>query len=438
ARFGSFSMATIEGTARLLRRAVERGALHPANVRALGDSRLSCAALGFGAYRVGGGDETAHHGALSAALRAGVNLVDTSSHYSAGGGKPGGGHGASERLVRRVLADAAEAGQVCREGVVICTKLGHVERGAEPPPESVVIAQQGDVHGEDWHSIDPGFVEAEVRASGERLGTPPDFVLLHNPEYFLSAQLVKRVPIADAWDEMYDRLERAFGALEALCDEGAIGHGYGVSGNFLSCLFSTTGRPNLYEALALDRVVDAAARAARRRGGSGHRLRLAQLPLNVFESGAVLGRGAAVPEAAGGDCAAAAGLKVALMSNRPLNALPMPGVSAGDWGRSASHLRLRDARPMGAVESLLRRVLSEALAEGGGGDALPLQQLSLRLSLSAPSVACCLNGMHDARYVQDAAAVLQAAPFSAEQTVRALQAARSAAEELGCERRGLW
>merc|ERR1719254_82393 len=99
---------------------------------------------------------------------------------------------------------------------------------------------------------------------------------------------------------MYERLERAFGALEALCDQGAIGHGYGVSANFLSCLFSTTGRPNIYEALALDRVLDAAARAAG--GRDRHRLQLVQLPLNAVESGAVLGRGEAVPEAAEGDC----------------------------------------------------------------------------------------------------------------------------------------
>lgn len=454
-------MATAAGTARLLLRATERGLLHPGNVRFLGPGpssvaelpQLSVAAVGFGAYRVGGGDqEQKHLAALRASLRAGVNLVDTSSHYAADKG-PGGGHGASERLVGRAITEAIEAGEVEREGVVLCTKLGHAALGSEQPPGGVEIGPptgQGPAAGSEvWHSIDPAFVDAEVRASGKRLGLSPDFVLLHNPEYFLSAQLRQGVPIAEAWDAMYSRLGNAFEALERLCDEGAIASGYGVSANFLSCLFSTTGRSNVYEALVLDRVLDVAAAAAQRLGRSAteHRLRIVQLPLNVVESGAVLGRGRVVPEASEGDCHVAARLGVPVIANRPFNALPLPGVSSGDWGRNgATHLQLRDAKPMGAVESLLRRVLMEAIqaevASAAGASApsapLPLQQLALKVSLSAPGVACTLCGMRTERYVEDAVQVLQEAPLEAAQVLRAFTAVRSAAEELGCQRRGLW
>ena len=45
-----------------------------------------------------------------------------------------------------------------------------------------------------------------------------------------------------------------------------------------------------YESLVLDRVVDAAASAARAEGLEKHRFQVAQLPLNAFENGAVLGR----------------------------------------------------------------------------------------------------------------------------------------------------
>lgn len=227
-------------------------------------------------------------------------------------------------------------------------------------------------------------------------------------------------------------------------DEGVIGSGYGVSGNFLSCMFSTTGRPNLYEALALDRVVDAAAAAAAATGREEHHFRLAQVPLNVIESGAVLGRGGAVPEAAEGDCDLAGRLGVGIVTNRPLNALPLPGVSAGDWGRRGPEpIQLRDKTPMGALESLLRRVLVEALYPDGktatvGAGAPSLQRLALKLSLSAPGVGCSLNGMRTERYVEDAAAVLAEAPFSAEEVRKALATTRQAAEELGCEKRGLW
>jgi hypothetical protein len=201
----------------------------------------------------------------------------------------------------------------------------------------------------------------------------------------------------------------------------------------LSCVHSTTGRPNLYEAIALDRVVGAAVAA----GGQQHRFRLAQLPLNAIESGAVLGRGGAVAEAKDGDCSLAGKLGVPLVANRPINALPLPGVSTGDWGRQGpTHLRLREAKPMGTVESLMRRVLLEALPEVD--QAAPLQQLALQISSSAPSVSCCLVGMRLENYVEDTAAVLKAAPLSPEQVERAMSAVRRAAEELGTEKRGLW
>jgi len=71
---------------------------------------LSCSPLGFGAYRVGGGEHEASHArALRAAIRAGVNFIDTSSHYSAAAAadKSKDNHGASERFITQVLADAA-------------------------------------------------------------------------------------------------------------------------------------------------------------------------------------------------------------------------------------------------------------------------------------------------------------------------------------------
>jgi len=441
-------MATPSGTARFLRNAASRGLLHPCNIRTLGrppanDQQLSVSAVGFGAYRVGGGaQEPQHMAALRAAFRSGVNVVDTSSHYSAGSDS-GGVHGASEQFIGRAVAEAVEAGEVEREGLVLCTKLGHAAMGVAKPPGAIEIGPRGSrpPGQEAWHSIDPAFVEEEVNASKQRLGTSPDFVLLHNPEYFLSAKLQERMPIADAWDEMYAQLVPAFEAMEKLCDSGVIAHGYGVSANFLSCIFSTTGHSNVYEALVLDRVLDCAAAAAKRVGRSeGHRLRMVQLPLNPVENGAVLGRGGVVPEATDGDCQVAAKLGLPVITNRPLNSLPLPGVSSGDWGRNgATHMQLRDVKPMGTIESLLRRVLFDSLSEGAGDQPpVPLQQMALQLALSSPGVSCSLLGMRTEKYVEDAAAVLQAPPLHTEQVVKAYTAVREAAKELGCQNRGLW
>eukprot|EP00747_Dinoflagellata_sp_TGD_P179155 gnl/TRDRNA2_/TRDRNA2_29473_c0_seq1.p1 gnl/TRDRNA2_/TRDRNA2_29473_c0~~gnl/TRDRNA2_/TRDRNA2_29473_c0_seq1.p1 ORF type:complete len:430 (+),score=83.42 gnl/TRDRNA2_/TRDRNA2_29473_c0_seq1:25-1314(+) len=429
-------MATAEGTRLFLSRAVERGALHLSNVRTLPKSGgLACAAIGFGGYRVGGGDKVdTHRAAIRSSLRSGVNLIDTSTHYAAAASGKDVGHGASERLIGRVIAEAVAEGEAAREELIVCTKVGHADRSGGQPAGAVTIPNP---HGaDDYYSLDPGFLEAEVRASKERLGTAPDFVLLHNPDHFLSAQMLQRVNIADAWDEMYSRLTTAFKTLERLCDEGVIAHGYGVSSNFLSCMFSTTGRGNLYEALCIDRVLDAAVAAG---GETSHRFRIAQLPLNAVENGALLGRGDVVAEAAEGDCALAERLGVAVVTHRSLNTIPVPGVSSGDWTNPrgpTGHLVLKSKQPMGTIEALLQRVLRENLSQGD--EIIPLQQTAIRMSLSAPAVVCSLVGMRTEKYVQDAAAVLQQPPLPVEEVSSAMLKVRAVMEELGGQKRGLW
>src|SRR5687768_15816373 len=81
--------------------------------RVLGSTGLTVSIVGFGGYRTGRSDPT-HRAALRAALRAGVNLVDTSSNYM---------FGDSERLIGEVLAE----GLVPRDEVVVVTKIGYVQ-----------------------------------------------------------------------------------------------------------------------------------------------------------------------------------------------------------------------------------------------------------------------------------------------------------------------
>eukprot|EP00435_Cladocopium_sp_Y103_P065777 s264_g27.t1 len=199
---------------------------------------------------------------------------------------------------------------------------------------------------------------------------------------------------------------------------------------------SATGSCRLrYESLVLDRVVDAAASAARAEGLQKHRFQVAQLPLNIFENGAVLGRTPGTQTE--GDCSVAERLGVSILTNRPINALPMPGVSTGDWGRGgASYLQLREAKPMGTTQSLLKRVVLDAIAADAAAEA-PLQQLALRLA-SSSNVSCTLNGAHQTKYVEDLEDVLKAASFSESQVQRAMQSVRSMATELGCQTKGLW
>ena len=103
-------------------------------------------------------------------------------------------------------------------------------------------------------------------------------------------------------------------------------------------------------------------------------------PRNAWENGAVLGREAQ----AEGDCFMATRLGISLLTNRPTNALPIPGVSSGDWGRNDKHLQLREAKPMGTTESLLKRVLTEAMGQGMAGihphACGPIRYISLLIS----------------------------------------------------------
>lgn len=420
-------MATVEGTARFVERVVSSGRLHPSNARRLGP--FACTALGFGAYRLvpeAAASSAASGATVSDPLRRAldsVNVIDTSSHYALG-------H--SERVIGATLR-----GQP-RDELILCTKVGHVPRGEMPEGAVPIGAHRGaGTTSDDWHCISPSFVDSEVKASAERLGTKPDFVFLHNPEYLLSARMQEKVPIADAWDEMYQSLFEAFKILERLCNDGVITSGYGVSSNFLSCMFSVTGLPNLYESLVLDRVVDAAASAARAEGLQQHRFQVAQLPLNAFDNGAVLGRTPGTQTE--GDCSMAQRLGVSILTNRPINALPMPGVSTGDWGRGGnSYLQLREAKPMGTTQSLLKRVVLDALADANLAEAeVPLQQLALRLAASS-HVSCTLNGAHQMKYVEDLEDVLKVASFSESHVQRAMQSVRSMATELGCQTKGLW
>ena len=61
--------------------------------------------------------------------------------------------------------------------------------------------------------------------------------------------------------------------------------------------------------------------------------RCAQLPLNLLEGGALIGRPGAAP-----DIPAFAAEGVAVLVHRALNAVPLPGFSAGDWGSPSQHV----------------------------------------------------------------------------------------------------
>jgi hypothetical protein len=277
----------------------------------LGDTGLTCSRVGFGGYRVD--DETrAHREALRKSLLEGANLVDTSTNYTDGG---------SERLVGEVLAELAGTGRMSREEVVVVSKIGYVqgqnleravarEREGNPFPEMVKYGEGV------WHCLHPEFLKDQLARSLERLGLATlDVCLLHNPEYYLSdAHERSHGTLQNRREEFYRRLGEAFAFLEGEATAGRI-RWYGVSSN------TCTRAADDAEATSLMRMLD----AARQAGGASHRFRVLQLPMNLFEPGSALEKNNG-PSLEQTVLECAAGHRIGVLVNRPLNAMAGDGM----------------------------------------------------------------------------------------------------------------
>ncbi len=299
------TLATPEGTAAF----ADDADLAEVGYTTLGRTGLTTSRLGFGTYRV---DDRApeHKEALTKALLAGVNLVDTSTNYA---------DGHSETLVGQVLGKLFEAGKLDREEVIVVSKVGYVQG------ENLALAKDREaagnavpemVHYMDgcWHCLHPTWIEDQLSRSLLRTGLAAlDAYLLHNPEYFLSDARKHRpkAPLAEVRAQFHDRVRRAFEKLEELCDAGKLGC-YGVSSN-------TFGAPlEDPEATSLSAMLGLAREVAKARTGDPerHRFSIVQLPLNLFEAN---------PQAVKKDdgetvLAYAAKHGLAVLANRPLNA----------------------------------------------------------------------------------------------------------------------
>jgi len=292
--------ATAAGTARRAARASQR----PANFfAALGGTGLVTSRAGFGCYRVADG-KSEHADALREALRAGVNLIDTSTNYT---------DGASERLVGLVLGELIGAGELQRDEVIVVSKIGYIQgenmtlarsrqQAGRPFAEVVEYDEQC------WHCIHPDFLADQLARSLGRLGLATlDVLLLHNPEYFLAAHKQGATP-PSARAEYERRLRAAFGWMESQVTRGTI-RAYGVSSNTFPEP-ATTG-----DFTSLERCVALAREAA---AGAESGFRVVQLPGNLLERGLSEERSQAGGAATVLDVAAREGL--AVLVNRPLNA----------------------------------------------------------------------------------------------------------------------
>ena len=280
-----------------------------------GSTGLTTSRIGFGGYRIAEGQDE-HREALRKAIREGCNLIDTSTNYT---------DGASERLIGSVVKELIGKQELAREEIIVISKIGYVqgqnlarakakEQGGEPYPDMVKYGEGI------WHCLHPEFLDDQLALSLDRLGLDTlDVCLLHNPEYFLSDAknrklIVDETTLQELRDEFYRRLQQAFTYFEAQVTAGRL-QLYGVSSN--TCTTSSDDP----ESTSLSLMLDRAQAAAHSLGKSSHAFRVLQLPMNLFESGALLtantGRDGhqTVLDFAQQE-------RIAILVNRPLNAIP--------------------------------------------------------------------------------------------------------------------
>ncbi len=259
--------ATAEGTARYRGRfSAARDAGHfrqPARVPGLAD--LWFPSFGLGTY-LGETDEAAdacYTEAIAAALRGGINLLDTAINYR---------HQRSERNIRAALAELIAKGELARDEVIICTKAGYLSFDGTPPadPRAYLKSEYIDTGLLDpreiaggMHSMAPRFLQDQIERSRKNLGLETiDVFYLHNPETQLgevdTPAFERR--IGDAFTLLENKVKKQKLRFYGVATWNGFRHPAGQRG-----------------ALSLPRLLE----LARDAGGSDHHFRFVQMPFNL-------------------------------------------------------------------------------------------------------------------------------------------------------------
>jgi len=339
---------------------------------------VSVSSIGIGTYLGEPDEETdrEYEAAITAAVRGGINLIDTAVNYR---------FQRAERTIGKLIADLTNRGELRREELLVATKGGYITFDGEVPPnprdwfeqhfvQTGIVSPNDMVEGS--HCMTPGWLGAMLELSRANLGLETiDIYYLHNPETQLNT--VSRA-------EFLSRMRAAFEMLERAVADGKIGV-YG------------TATWNGYRVAATERAwlsLDELWRVAAEVGGEHHHFRALQLPYNL-----------AMPEAV-------------TLANQPVNqqrGTTLAVASAMNIGVCASASLLQ-----GRLAKGLPPILREAL-DGFGSDA----QRSIQFVRSTPGINVALVGMKSAAHVADTLATAAHAPATQDQLMKLFQPTKS-------------
>lgn len=230
-----------------------------------GVNDLWLSSIGLGTY-LGATDEAADRAyteSIVAALRSGINVLDTAINYR---------HQRSERNVGAALKAVVDSGELKRDEVLVCTKAGYLSFDADPPPDPRAYfareyVEPGFLDPKEivggMHCMSPAYLKNQIERSRRNLGLETaDVFYIHNPETQLA-----EVPR----DLFHQRLFAAFEMLEDQVKSRRIGF-YGIA--TWNGFRMTEGSR---DALDLGELSELAGEA----GGTQHHLRFIQLPFNL-------------------------------------------------------------------------------------------------------------------------------------------------------------
>lgn len=259
--------ATATGTSRYRDRFPQlRAAAHFRRAEQVpGAGELWLSSIGLGTYLGDASDaaDLAYTESIVAALRSGINVLDTAINYR---------HQRSERNIGAALRQTIDGGELRRDEVLVCTKAGYLTFDGNVPsdPRAYFLREyieSGVVHPSQiaggMHCMAPAYLENQVERSRRNLGLETlDVFYIHNPESQFAE--VDR-------DTFRMRMRNAFAVLEKLVHAGKLRY-YGIATwNALRAAEGTRDYLNLYEVELL----------AREAGGHQHHFRFVQLPFNL-------------------------------------------------------------------------------------------------------------------------------------------------------------